>query len=218
MVRTHFKTPIIIADENLNAITIRDTPDAIELAEKAGMFEKAIELYERKGWLEDAVRVAEKAGMTEKAELYKKLVELMKKEDEKINKEDLGGLLDQLATEGGRAQLVYRLIGKVDIPEEYVKSTIEFFLPSEVGLLGIFDAGRVTLVARETGVTEKDDEEQLDRFEHAARVAEKAGMTEKAIEIYEKLAEENHLLFMYETQTRPNEKYMENLFTQILND
>jgi hypothetical protein len=34
----------------------------------------------------------------------------------------------------------------------------------------------------------------------------------------EDFAEENHLLFMYETQTRPNEKYMENLFTQILSD
>lgn len=34
----------------------------------------------------------------------------------------------------------------------------------------------------------------------------------------ENFAEENHLLFMYDTQTRPNEKYMDNLFNQILND
>jgi len=34
----------------------------------------------------------------------------------------------------------------------------------------------------------------------------------------EDFAKENHLLFMLDTPSRPNEKYMENLFTQILNN
>jgi len=34
----------------------------------------------------------------------------------------------------------------------------------------------------------------------------------------EDFAKENHLLFMYDTQSRPNEEYLENLFTLILDE
>ncbi|MFC2169094.1 secretin N-terminal domain-containing protein, partial [Acidobacteriota bacterium] len=34
MIRTQFKTPIIIADKNLNSVTVKDTPEAVELAAK----------------------------------------------------------------------------------------------------------------------------------------------------------------------------------------
>jgi tetratricopeptide (TPR) repeat protein len=119
--------------------------------------------------------------------------------------EDIGQLLDQLATDEGKAELVADLAGEAYIPEKYVDSVINFFesngmrtraakLAAKEGLteraVKICKKGKnccdIAGTAREAGLVEMAIKyyKKGKSYYGAAKVAEEAGMTERAIDLY----------------------------------
>jgi len=88
--------------------------------------------------------------------------------------------LSQLNTGDGRAYAVYRLVGKFDVPEQYVREAIDFLEKSE-------NFNAAINIAQRAGLTDKliDLYEKTGDFFSAAYVAKNAGLTERAIDNYD---------------------------------
>jgi tetratricopeptide (TPR) repeat protein len=104
----------------------------------------------------------------------------------KMSRAELDRLLSQISSEEGRVEAIRRLLGRAEIPEDYVNSAIEFCEKADRLGDAIDIARQAGRADRVVGLLEKSG-----RLLAAARFARQSGMADRSRDLFERVV--NHL-------------------------
>ncbi len=167
--------------------------DAAKCAEKAGLSERANELYfkvlkyyEEKGWHENAAGIAGKLGLTEKEkELYLKALESYEIEE---RYENAVRIADKLSLAEKSKEIYAKIMRQSESEGKYEEAA-----KIAVEKLGLSEKAKQLYLKAIDSYEEKGMQEHVTKdtgmYEHAARIAEQHELFERAILLYEKAAE-----------------------------